>query len=338
MGIKAFITGVKSSILSADERSFIQDENPWGLILFARNIEDHKQVRKLVDDFRERTGRSNAPVLIDQEGGRVQRLRPPLWESYASGDCLGRLWHADPVAGGRAIHLQSRLIAHDLEQLHINVDCLPVLDVPSDDCHDVIGDRAYSRDPEAVGTMGRHACEGLLEGGVLPVIKHIPGHGRAGADSHKELPQVGAERETLAKSDFIPFKMLNDMPLAMTAHVLYSSIDTEQPATNSRYIIEDIIRKEIGFTGALMTDDLSMEALEGSFEDRTNAAMAAGCDLALHCNGDFREMEQVAAVCPVLHGVPLERCERALSKLGKADEIDVDALRAEYRTLLEAVA
>lgn len=335
MGIKAFITGVAGTSLSDEERYFIDHEHPWGLILFARNIEDPRQVHRLIDEFREGVGRGNAPVLIDQEGGRVQRLRPPHWEDYATGRQLGDLWRHDRVAGEEAIRLHSRLIAHDLLSLGINVDCLPVLDVPAAGSHDVIGDRAYSSEPQEVAVMGRMACEGLLEGGVLPVIKHIPGHGRAGADSHLELPEVHASHDELSVSDFVPFKALSDMPLAMTAHVRFHALDRHHPATVSESIITGIIRGEIGFDGLLMSDDLSMQALDGELADRADASMAAGCDMILHCNGEMREMEEVASVCPVLEGRALERALAAEDMLREPDEIDVDAARARYRDLLE---
>lgn len=334
MGIKAFITGVSGPRLTTEERSFVEHENPWGLILFARNIEDAKQVHRLVDEFREAVGRGDAPVLIDQEGGRVQRLRPPHWENYATGMQLGDLWRHDREAGSEAIRLHSLLIANDLRALGINVDCLPVLDVPADGAHDVIGDRAYSRDPGEVAAIGRLAAEALLEGGVLPVIKHIPGHGRAGADSHLELPEVATLHETLSKTDFAPFRALRDMPLAMTAHVRYTALDPVNPATVSASIVSGIIRGEIGFDGLLMSDDLSMQALEGDLEHRAEASIAAGCDMILHCNGDMREMERVASVCPVLEGEALERSDRALARIEQPDEIDVDVMKARYRDLL----
>lgn len=338
MGIKAFITGVKSTGLSADERAFIDHEHPWGLILFARNIEDPKQVGQLVDAFRETVGRGNAPVFIDQEGGRVQRLRPPHWSQYAAGRLLGDLWRRDKPAGERATWLQSRLIAHDLHALGITSTCLPVLDVPDPTCHEVIGDRAYGEEAGEVAELGRIACQGLLDGGVLPVIKHIPGHGRASCDSHKELPEVFAGREALEAVDFLPFKALSTMPMAMTAHVRYHALDAQNPATTSKTVIEEIIRGHIGFGGLLMSDDLSMEALEGDLAHRAQASLDAGCDVVLHCNGEMAQMEEVASVCPVLEGVALERAEAALAMLGSAGEIDVDALRLEYRQLVGPLA
>jgi beta-N-acetylhexosaminidase len=338
MGIKAFITGISGTTLSAGERSFIDHEHPWGMILFARNIEDPRQVERLVDEFREAVGRGKAPVLIDQEGGRVQRMRPPHWHGYATGRKLGEMWQANRKSGERAIYLHSRLIAHDLRSVGINVDCLPVLDVPVAGSHDVIGDRAYSQVAEEVAEIGRIACKGLMDGGVLPVIKHIPGHGRAGSDSHLELPEVDADHEALAASDFLPFARLADMPMAMTAHVRYHALDRDNPATTSRHVIEKIIRGEIGFDGLLMSDDVSMQALEGDLGQRTDACFEAGCDMVLHCNGKMEEMEEVSTVCRVLEGESLDRAERALAMLETPDEIDVDALRFEYREILEPVA
>lgn len=338
MGIKAFITGVAGTVISDKEREFIDHEHPWGLILFARNIEDRKQVHKLVDQFREAVGRANAPILIDQEGGRVQRLKDPHWQKYAPGQALGDIWRTNKKSGERAIYLQSRLIAYDMYELGINVNCLPVLDVPVEGCHDVIGDRAYSHVPTEVAIMGKIACMGLLDGGVLPVIKHIPGHGRASADSHKELPIVTATIEALRKSDFVPFKALSDMPLAMTAHVMYEALDTDNCATVSSHIIQNVIRKELNFGGLLMSDDLSMQALEGDIADRTKASFAAGCDVVLHCNGVMEEMEEIAAVCDVLDAEPLARADAALQQIQEPTEIDVDAMRSELNKLLEAGA
>lgn len=338
MGIKAFITGVEGTSLSNDERYFIDHEHPWGMILFARNIEDPRQVHRLVDEFRDAVGRGDAPVLIDQEGGRVQRLRPPHWQEYATGQMLGKLWQNDKKLGEEIIYAHSRLIAHDLYALGINVDCLPCVDVPVSGGHDVIGNRAYSTHANEVAEIGRIACEGLMAGGVLPVIKHIPGHGRAGADSHKELPEVHASHEELAASDFVPFKALNDMPMAMTAHVRYSALDQNLPATTSPHVISNIIRDEIGFNGLLMSDDLSMEALEGDFAHRTDACFTGGCDLVLHCNGVLREMDEISAVCPVLEDEALARAEATTALFVEPNEIDVDALRARYREILEPVA
>jgi len=332
------ITGVAGTELSREEREFIDYENPWGMILFARNIDNPKQVHQLIDAFREGVGRADAPVLIDQEGGRVQRLCPPHWSNYPSGRALGNIWKVDQKSGGRAIYLHSRLIAHDLRSLGINVDCMPVLDVPVAGSHDVIGDRAYSTKAGDIAQMARIACEGLLAGGVLPVVKHVPGHGRAGADSHLELPRVETDRKTLERIDFLPFKKLCDMPMAMTAHVCYSALDAEQCATTSPGIVNDVIRGFIGFDGLLMSDDLSMKALNGDFADRTEAAFAAGCDVVLHCNGLMAEMAAIASVCHVLQDKAAQRADSALARLLTPDEIDVDGLRMEFAQLLEIAA
>lgn len=331
---KAFITGCADLTLSAEERAFFAGERPWGLILFRRNVSDPSQVADLVTAFREAVGVGNAPVLIDQEGGRVQRLRPPHWRAYPPGRAYGLLYEHDRIAGERAAWLGARLIAHDLNRLGINVDCLPLLDVPVPGAHDVIGDRAYGHDVDIVSTLAASAAEGLLAGGVLPVAKHIPGHGRAGADSHLELPRVAASEEELDTTDFEPFRRLADLPLAMTAHVVYEAIDATRPATTSPKMIGEVIRGSIGFDGCLMSDDLSMQALSGSLADRAATSFAAGCDLALHCNGDFAEMVEVAAASPELSGDAERRARAALDCLREPAWIDEDAAREELGSLL----
>ena len=315
MAIRAFIVGCSSLVLSNEERNFYKDANPWGFILFKRNIDNPEQVRALTADMRSCVGRDDAPVLIDQEGGRVQRLGLPHWPKYPSGRELGELYLQDPIKGRELCRLNSLKIAHDLVQLGINVDCLPVLDVPVKGAHDVIGDRAYSYNAEIVAVLGRAAAEGLLAGGVLPVIKHIPGHGRAGADSHQNLPIVTASRKKLESQDFLPFKALADMPAAMSAHVVFTSIDKDAPATTSRKVIRTVIRGKIGFDGLLMSDDLSMKALTGTFRDRTEACFAAGIDIGLHCNGNMDEMRAVAEGTPVLAGKAKRRAEAALARI-----------------------
>jgi beta-N-acetylhexosaminidase len=315
MTMLAFIVGCSGPELTADERAFFRDARPWGFILFKRNIETPDQVRVLTGALRETTGVANAPILIDQEGGRVQRMGPPHWRRYPPGRAYGRAAPRDPLMRRELAHLGARLIAHDLVSVGINVDCLPVLDVPVPGAHDIIGDRAYAEEPGAVAVLGRAAAEGLLAGGVLPVIKHMPGHGRAGADSHEALPVVQASREELEEVDFEPFRVLADMPLAMTAHVVYTAIDPEFPATTSRKVMEDVIRGSIGFAGLVMSDDLSMKALSGSLRERAGAAIAAGCDVALHCNGKLDEMQAVAEAVPPLSGQALQRAERALARI-----------------------
>ncbi|MCI5073795.1 beta-N-acetylhexosaminidase [Oricola sp.] len=316
---KAMIVGCAGKSLSPEEAAFLERELPWGLILFARNIGTADEIRALTSRFREIVGRGDAPVFIDQEGGRVQRIREPITQSYPPGASIGTVHARDTEAGLRAARAMSRLHAADLLPLGINADCLPVLDVPVAGAHDVIGDRAYGTDPEAVSVLGRAAAEGLLEGGVAPVIKHIPGHGRAFSDSHLALPVVDTPLEELRRHDFPPFVALADMPMAMTAHVVYSAIDPQRPATTSPIVIEEIIRGEIGFDGLLMSDDVSMKALSGDFGDRTESIFGAGCDVVLHCNGVMDEMLAVAARTPALQGKALERASRTLARLSDHD-------------------
>ncbi|HXS07857.1 MAG TPA: beta-N-acetylhexosaminidase [Rhizomicrobium sp.] len=327
------IYGCSGATLTADERAFFRDVRPWGFILFGRNVESPEQVRALVRSLRETV--EGAPILIDQEGGRVARLKPPHWHARPAASRFGGLHDKDPEAAREATYLNARLIAHDLAQLGINVDCLPVLDVPVAGAHDVIGDRAFARDPATVIDLGRAQIEGLMEGGVLPVMKHIPGHGRAGADSHLSLPRVDADVEELSASDFVTFRSLDLCPMAMTAHVVYDSIDPQRPATTSPKVIRDVIRGEIGFDGLLMSDDLSMQALDGPLEVRTRAALFAGCDVVLHCNGDMEEMKSVASEVKMLEGAALKRAEAALAHLVEPDAFDPQAAEARLAQLLD---
>jgi beta-N-acetylhexosaminidase len=333
MPVSAMIAGCAGLELSPDEAAFFRDAEPWGFILFRRNCDNPEQIRTLVKALREAVGR-DAPVLIDQEGGRVQRLGPPHWPTYPRAAAYGALYVRDADKGLEAARLGARLIAHDLKALGIDVDCLPVLDVPAPGGHDIIGDRAYGRDPKIVSAVGRAAAEGLLDGGVLPVIKHIPGHGRAELDSHQALPRVAAPRPLLEESDFAAFKPLADMPLAMTAHVVYEAIDADRPATQSPKVVAEVIRGHIGFAGALITDDLSMHALGGDFAARARAAVDAGCDLVLHCNGDRAEMQAVAGACGALAGAALERVSEALRWRREPAPLDVMAAKARFLDLL----
>ena len=318
----AAIYGCAGLTLSDAEKSFFRDASPWGFIIFARNIESPVQVAALTAEFRNVVG-WNAPVLIDQEGGRVARLRPPHWRSYPPGKRYGEIYDFDKSLGLEAAELGARLMADELLSVGVDVDCLPVLDVPVPGAHDVIGDRAYGTTPAKIAALAAAASKGLLAGGVLPVIKHIPGHGRAGVDSHKSLPVVDTDHKMLSDTDFEPFKAFSDAPLAMTAHVIYSSIDRDHPATTSARLIEDIIRGEIGFTGCLMSDDLSMEALAGGLGERARASLDAGCDLVLHCNGKMDEMLAIAAEVPTLEGTAFSRAEAALSGRKTAKPIDI---------------
>jgi beta-N-acetylhexosaminidase len=332
------IYGCAGTELSVAERDFFRQTRPWGFILFARNISDSAQVKVLVDKLRESVDDGLAPVLIDQEGGRVARLKPPHWHKRPPAAHFGALHLENPDAAREATYLNARLIAHDLFSLGINVDCLPVLDVPVSGAHDIIGDRAFAKDPTTVITLGRAQIEGLMEGGVLPVMKHIPGHGRAGADSHLALPRVSARREELSASDFVTFRSLDQCPVAMTAHVVYESIDPQRPATTSPKVIRDVIRGEIGFEGLLMSDDLSMKALDGALSVRARQAQFAGCDLVLHCNGNLDEMRDVASEVKTLDGQSLKRSEQALGHLSAPGPLDPEAAEARLAELLGAAA
>ncbi len=335
---KSMILGCAGKSPTEDEIRFYRDERPWGFILFARNIGEAGQIRDLVASMRDSVGRPDAPVFIDQEGGRVQRLRPPLAPNYPAGGALGALWREDDEAGRRAAWLMARLHAFDLSRYGITADCLPVLDVPVDGASDVIGARAYGKEPHAVIELGKASAEGLMSGGVLPVMKHIPGHGRAFADTHFALPTVDTPLEDLRRHDFAPFKALNQLPMAMTAHVVYSAVDPDNPATTSAKVVNDVIRAEIGFDGLLMSDDTSMKALSGDFPTKAAAILAAGCDLVLHCNGVFEEMSGIASRTTPLTGKSLQRAERALTYIRNRDVADENAIRAEFATYFEAVA
>lgn len=334
---KAMIVGMAGLELTAEEQRFFRGEQPWGYILFARNVASAAQLLELTGALRDIAGR-DVPVFIDQEGGRVQRIRPPLAPDYPPGAALGALYAADRDAGLRAAWVMSRLHAFDLKRFGINADCLPVLDVPVEGAHDVIGNRAYGKDPVTVAEMGRAAADGLRAGGVMPVIKHIPGHGRAFADSHLELPVVDVPADALRAHDFPPFRALADIPMAMTAHVVYSALDPVNPATTSARVIADIIRGEMAYDGLLMSDDVSMKALAGSFGEKTRAIFEAGCDVVLHCNGLMEEMRAVAAATPLLAGRSLARAGLATADLGRDDGAGEAALRAEFATWFAAVA
>lgn len=337
MTLRAFIAGCAGAELSLAERSFFRDAQPWGFILFARNVAEPDQVRALVMQLREAVG-WQAPVLIDQEGGRVQRLRPPHWTDDPPAELFGNLYLSDPGAALHAVRLNSRAIAADLFALGIDVDCLPVADLRHPDGHGIIGNRAYGSEPGPVAALARAAAEGLLEGGVLPVLKHIPGHGRAPADSHERLPVVNAPRAELEVADFAAFHALRDLPLAMTAHVVYADIDPVRPATTSPVMIGEVVRGAIGFGGLLMSDDLSMGALAGTMEERGRDALAAGCDLLLHCNGRLDEMEKVASVSPVLAGESDARAGRALALRRTPEPVEAAELRAMVAAQLKALA
>lgn len=336
--MRALITGLAGPRLSDAEARLLADVRPCGIILFARNLESREQIRKLIADARSAIGGDDVLVLIDQEGGRVQRLRPPLGRALPPAGAYAQLYAEAPAAAIAAARSQARLVAADLAEIGINTNCAPVMDVPVPGAHDIIGDRAYGTTPEQVAALGRAVAEGFLAGGVLPVIKHIPGHGRATADSHLDLPTVPTPHAELSRTDFAAFKAVADMPMAMTAHVVFSALDGGQPASTSRRVTEDIIRGEIGFDGLLMSDDLSMKALAGPIGARAEAVIAAGSDVALHCNGDIAEMVEAAARVPLLAGPALERFSRALARVGHTEPFDPVAAVAQLSHMLAEYA
>lgn len=330
----AAIFGVTGPELNAEERAFFRDTQPLGFILFARNIQDPDQVRRLVADLRASVSHADAPVLIDQEGGRVQRLRPPYWRAASPAAQFGALARRKAQAGAKAVFLNHQLIGAELAALGIDVDCAPLIDVHQPGAHDVIGDRAFSGDPEEVATLGRAAADGLMSAGITPIIKHIPGHGRSMVDSHHDLPRVPTSHAELARVDFLPFRKLNDLPWAMTAHIVYEAIDRDLPATLSAKVIAEVIRGEIGFDGLLLSDDMSMKALNGPLDDLTRRALAAGCDVALHCNGKMDEMRQIGAGASPLSKAAEERYTRGRRQVGKGRVAQVEQVQAELAALL----
>jgi beta-N-acetylhexosaminidase len=320
--LKAFISGCSGTSLNGAERRFFAENRPCGLILFARNCETPDQLRALVASFKEAVESDDVLILIDQEGGRVQRLRPPHWRNMPPARCYGRLYERDPEAGKAAAFAGARLIAEELFGLGITVNCTPVLDVPEKGAHEIIGDRAFSTNPDEVGVLGRAVMEGTMAGGVLPVIKHVPGHGRAKADSHLSLPRIDVSECALKAIDFRPFHALRDAPLAMTAHVLLPCYDERRPATISPVIMSEVIRGLIGLEGLVMSDDIGMKALRGPFAERAREVIAAGCDVVLHCSGDFAEMVDTARATPLLDGIAAERFVRARSFLHASEPFD----------------
>jgi beta-N-acetylhexosaminidase len=319
----AFITGLAGLELARHEAELLRAARPCGVILFARNVREPEQVRRLTSAVRAALGDEEALILIDQEGGRVQRLVPPRWRLLPPAAAYARAFAGDVAAAARAAGLVARLTAADLRAVGINTNCAPLLDVPVAGSHGIIGDRAYASVPADVAALGRAVSEGLMAGGVLPVIKHLPGHGRATRDSHLELPVVTASRSELEGSDFVPFRALAAVPAGMTAHVVFTSFDGSGPASTSQQLIAEAIRGAIGFDGLLLSDDLAMRALSGSVSERARAVLAAGCDLALACSGTCEEIEAVAGVAPALAGAARTRCERARAVFGQQQPFDV---------------
>lgn len=339
----AVIFGCQGTRVTDEERAFFRDVQPFGFILFTdkqvayghqHNIESPDQLRALCAELRSTVGNPQAPIFIDQEGGRVQRLSPPHWRARPPARRFGELFERNPVEGREATYLCARLMAEELRRVGITANCTPVLDVPFAGAHDIIGDRAYSTDPATVIELGRIVVAGHLDGGVLPVIKHIPGHGRAQADSHLALPRVSAAYADLSTHDFVTFRALNDAPIAMTAHIVYEAVDAQRPATTSSRLVQTVIRREIDFDGLLMSDDLSMAALNGPLGRRAAAALLAGCDVVLHCNGDFNEMKEIAAKVKPLSAESLRRAEAALAEYREPSEIDIDKAEAHLDKLM----
>ncbi len=337
----AAIFGMAALTLSEAEARFFAEADPLGFILFQRNCETPDQVHALVTALRETVGRAEAPVLIDQEGGRVARLCPPHWPAFPPAANFGALYAKNPDEAMEAATLGGRLVGHELARLGVSVDCAPVLDVPQPGSDPIIGDRAFATTADDIAKLGRAFADGLMAAGVTPVIKHIPGHGRGLVDSHKELPTVDATVSELAATDFAPFQTLAYLPWAMTAHVVYADIDNANPATLSALVIEDVIRKQIGFRGFLISDDLSMQALSGTMTERTERARGAGCDAVLHCNADMAEMEAVAAAAGQLSGPEwaryrLGRLNTALAddEEGDGDPFNAEAARKRFDALM----
>ncbi|WP_156882848.1 beta-N-acetylhexosaminidase [Rhodovulum sp. P5] len=330
-GVGACILGCSGPELTDEEREFFAEVNPVGFILFARNVVEPDQLRSLTSELRMVVGR-NVPILIDQEGGRVQRLRPPHWESWLPAaeqiEAVGR------ELASRSMMLRARLIAWELNWVGIDVNCVPVADIARAETHEVLLDRCYGTTPHVVTAISRATVEGLRRGGVLPVLKHIPGHGRGLVDSHLELPRVNASWTALQSTDFVPFQSLSNLPFGMTAHIVFDAIDPDNPVTTSHTAIS-LIRNDIGFGGFLMTDDISMEALSGDLPSRCKASLAAGCDAVLHCNGNFEEMTIVADACGTLSRSASARLGRALARRRPAEPADIPGIMAELQRLMD---
>ncbi len=332
--MKPIFLGLSGPELTADERAFFAEADPAGYILFKRNCVDRGQLRRLTDGLRALSGRDDVPILIDQEGGRVARLQPPEWPAFPKAERFDALYERAPVSAIQAAHVNAQAIATVLAEVGVNVDCLPLLDVRAPGAHDIIGDRALGAEPMRVAALGRAVIGGLRAGGVVGVVKHVPGHGRAMADSHVELPVVDADAAALER-DLEPFVTLRDAPMAMTAHVVYPVWDAQQCASLSPTIIGEVIRGRIGFTGLLMSDDLGMQALSGSFAERASGVLAAGCDIALHCSGDMAEMAAVAGAVGAIGAEAEARLSRAMATIaGAADATPFEALVATRDALL----
>jgi beta-N-acetylhexosaminidase len=332
---RAVIFGCAGPRLTAAEAAFFRDSDPLGFILFKRNCETPEQLAALTADLRASVGRADAPILIDQEGGRVVRMGAPHWRVPPSAGAIGALAAVDLERASRAAWLNARLVSEDLGRAGIDICCLPVLDLQYPGASEVVGDRAFSADPDVVALLGRAAAEGLLDGGVLPAIKHMPGHGRAMSDSHHEMPRVDASLAELEASDFRPFRALADLPIGLSAHILFTALDCDLPGTLSAKVIAEAIRGAIGFDGLLLSDDLSMQALSGSLGERAAAALAAGCDIALHCNGVPDEMADIAARTGAMSADALRRWAAAREHFHKRKNINFNILKEEFDNLVK---
>jgi len=335
--MQAAIYGLAGTELTPDEAAFFADSRPAGYILFKRNIETREQLRRLTDALRDVEGHDEVPILIDQEGGRVARMRPPEWQAFPPGEAFDRLYQMAPSSAIEAARVNARALGLMLNDVGINVDCLPMLDVRQPGASDIVGDRALGSEPMQVAALGKAILEGLKSAGVLGVIKHIPGHGRALVDSHHELPHVDASDEELSV-DIEPFERLRDAAMGMTSHLLYKQWDAERPASQSPFVIQDIIRQRIGFDGFLMSDDIGMEALAGDHGQRAAACVAAGCDVALHCDGKMENMLLVANAVPEISAEGEARLSRAMAmRFTPDDEMDFAEAVAKRDALLALV-
>lgn len=330
------IFGLSGPALTDDERGFFRDADPAGYILFGRNVQSRDQLRALTEDLRALHGRDRLLIAIDQEGGRVARMKPPEWPRYPSGEAFARLWDVAPASAIEAARVNAQALGMDLAQAGITLDCWPCVDVRVPGAHDVIGDRALGCEPRQVAALGRAILDGLSRAGVVGCVKHIPGHGRAGADSHQTLPRVEAN-EAMLEQDLAPFRALNQAPVAMTGHILFPAWDAERPVTFSPFIIETIIRQRIGFDGLLLTDDLDMQALSGSIPERAAASLAAGCDLVLNCWGRMADMEGIAKAVPTITPQGAARLERAMASVGPMEDVSQADLLAKRDALLALV-
>lgn len=328
------ILGLSGLSLTADERAFFGAVDPAGFILFRRNVESPDQLRALTEALRDLSGRADVPILIDQEGGRVARMQPPVWPAFPTAERFDRLYDVAPASAIEAAKANAQAIAAMLREVGINVNCLPLLDVRQPDAHDIIGDRALGAEPLRVAALGRAVLDGMRAAGVVGVVKHIPGHGRAMADSHVELPVVTASAEEL-ESDLAPFITLRNAPMGMTAHVVYPAWDAVECASLSARVIGEVIRGRIGFDGLLMSDDLGMHALSGDFGARAAGVLAAGCDIALHCSGDMAEMRAVAGAVGTIGDTARARLDRAMATVaGETSDLAFDDLVAKRDALL----